>query len=139
MSALVLTTVMDALATATSAASGIDRAYAYPVEAPQTPCVVVGYPEDDIEFDMTFGRGADRAVFPVWAVLGLWQDANTRTAVSNVINAATDVKTKIEASTTLLALGAIRVTGARVEAWTMGRGETPLINAAVRFTVEVTA
>lgn len=137
MSALALATVMDAIATAASSASGIERSYARPVEAIRPPCVVVGYPEDDIDFDVTFGNGAARATFPVWAVLGLQQDESTHLLLSSLATFA--VLDAIGSDPVLLALGAVRVDGARIEAWDLGSEGRPLVHTAVRFSVEVTA
>lgn len=137
MSSLVLSTVMDAIGTAVATATGIERTYTRPTEGIKPVCVVVGYPEDDVDFDVTFGNGAAHASFPVFVVLGLQQDAATHTQLSALLTFA--VLEAIAGNATLLALGAVRVDGARIEAWNLGTDDRPFVHTAIRFTVEVTA
>jgi hypothetical protein len=136
VSALVLSTVMDAIGAAVVTTSGVDRAYTRPVEGIRSPCVVVGYP-DELDFDQTFGNGVARAVFPVWVVLGLQQDESTHTALSSLATFA--VLEAVASDSTLTALGAVMVEGATIEGWNIGTEERPLVHTALRFTVEVTA
>lgn len=140
MSALVLATVMPAIAHALVTAGVVERAYYRPQEGIRPVCAVVEYPEDEIDFDVTFGNGASSAAFPVSVVLGLQQDEATFLAVSAFMNGPVGlVKAAIEGDPTLDALGAIRVSGARIEAWDLGSEGRPLVHTAVRFSVEVTA
>lgn len=140
MSGLVLATVMPAIATALTGAGIVERAYYRPTEAIKPKCAVVGYPEDEVDFDVTFGNGLSHATFPVWIVLGLQQDEATFTDVSALINSSAEVKAAIEASTTLTNLGAVFVSGALIEAWNLAANpDLPTVHTAVKFTVEVTA
>lgn len=136
MSSLVLATVMDAIGTAVATATGIERAYTRPTEGIRPVCVVVGYP-DELDFDVTFGNGASHAVFPVWVVLGLQQDAATHTALSSLATFA--VLDAIASNSTLLALGSVFASGARIESWNLGTEAAPIVHTAIRFEVEVTA
>ena len=87
--------VMDAI-TATLVAGGRTEAmYPYPAETIATPAVVVGYPTT-IDYDETFGRGSDRADFPIWFVVSRNDPKSTRNALSALIAGATSVKTLLD-------------------------------------------
>lgn len=137
MGGINLTTVMDALASAANNATGVDRVFAYPVEDAMPGDAIVGYPEE-FEPTITFGRGMDRAVFPLWIVCGLQQDKSTRDFAATIIDTTTDIPNVIESNSTLVALGSIAVTDCRFESWAIPANGGPL-HVVVRFNVEVTA
>jgi hypothetical protein len=84
----------------------------YPVETVTPPAVIVGYPTT-IDYDATFARGADRAVFPVWFVCGRVVDKSTVTMVSAAVSGVGDIKSAIESNATLLTVvDTVRVTDA---------------------------
>ena len=101
MGKLNLAATMDALADAIIPA--IKNVYPWPVDNVVVPCAVIGYPEE-IEFDQTFGRGSDRAVFPVYFVVGRVIDRVARDYLSAVISGQDEIKelidTTIETATT---------------------------------------
>lgn len=133
MAALNLSAVMDALAAA-MVAGGVSRnVHAWPTEAVQTGDGVVGYPEQ-VDFDLTFARGADRATFPVWVICGLPQLKATRDAVSALITSAAAVKTVLEAAAPGSAYASLQVLDCRPEAYEP-IGMPPQM--AVRFDVDV--
>ena len=138
MSSLVLSTVMSAIGTAAATASGITNVYTRPTEGIQPACVVVGYPEDDIDFNVTFQNGASRATFPVSLVLGLQTDESTHTLVSSLTTFA--LFEAIQNNAALNALGSVIVRAGRIEGWDLSANpDRPIVHTAVRFTVEVTA
>jgi hypothetical protein len=61
------------------------RAYAWPTESITVPCVVIGYPTE-IDYDSTMYRGSDRALFPVFYIVGKASDRNSRDDISVVIS-----------------------------------------------------
>jgi hypothetical protein len=124
--------IMDALAGAVPTAI-TRQAYGHPVGSVVPPAAVVGYPTT-FEYDATYGRGADRVVFPVWFVCGMVDDEAARTAVSAVVSGTDEIKAAIETDATLLTtVHTARVTDATFESVTIGA--VPMI--AVRFDVEV--
>ncbi len=138
MSALVLSTVMGAIGTAVATATGIERVYTRPTEGIQPVCAVVEYPEDEVDFDVTFGNGFSRATFPVLVVLGLQGDAATHTQLSSLVTFG--VLEAIAGDAALVALGSVRVEGALIGSWIPRPDPTGgPVHTAVRFTVEVTA
>ncbi len=127
-----LASIMDALAGATPAGI-VTASYPYPVGSVVPPAVVVGYPTD-YEFDATFQRGADRAVFPVYYVCGMADDKSARDKVDAVIAGSDAIKTAIETNSTLAsAVDTVRVTDATFESVTIGAVQM----IAVRFDTEV--
>lgn len=121
-----LTTVMDGLATA--AAGLAPDVYAWPVDSVTVPCLVVGYPTT-IEFDITFQRGGDRLVVPLYYLVGKTSTKDARNALSTIIGDGSSVKSAIDAAT----FADCRVMSAAVEEVTVA-GVTFL---SVRFDVEV--
>jgi len=95
MGAINLASVMDAIANTITEAGVTDRAYAWPVESVSPPCVVVGYPKE-LDFDVTFTRGSDRALFPVYVIVGKVSDRSARDVLSNVITGATGIKDALD-------------------------------------------
>jgi hypothetical protein len=95
MGAINLAGVMDALAARLVTADVTERAYAWPADNVQPPCAVIGYPED-IEFDATFGRGSDVAVFPVWFLVGKVSERTARDRLSAIVTGATGIKNALD-------------------------------------------
>lgn len=88
MAQLDLAATMDALAAKLVAGSvAVKRVSAWPDEALSPPCVVIDYPEE-IEYDLTFGRGSDEAVFPIWFLVGKVTGKASRDALSAVVSGA---------------------------------------------------
>jgi hypothetical protein len=118
MAAIVLSTVMDAIAARIVAVGVTKRAYGWPNTAAMPISAIVSYPEDDIEFDVTFGRGSDRAVFPVFIICGGVHDRSSRDVVSGYITGATGIKDALDGT-----LGGVvqtaRVTGCQVDTITL--------------------
>jgi hypothetical protein len=71
------------------------RAYEWPTESVNPPCAVVGYPTT-LEFDTVFQRGGDRAVIPVWILVGKVSDRTARDELSTLITGATGVKDALD-------------------------------------------
>lgn len=134
MAALNLASTMDALAAKLVASSvAAKRVYAQPEESVAPPCVVIGYP-DDIEYDQTFGRGSDRAEFPVWFLVGKVTGKASRDALSAVITGAASVKDVLDGALTVGAnVATVRVTGAKPESIKFGDVEY----LSARFDCEV--
>lgn len=89
-----MTAVMDALATA----SGIRNAYGWPKDDAVPPCVIVGYPTE-WDFDVTFGVGNARAVYPLWYVIGKVVE---HTTVAKVSAAVLALKAALEAASLVI-------------------------------------
>lgn len=95
-----LTAVMDGLAAAVQTKLASDKkCYAWPTEDVTSGDAVVGYP-DPTEIAITFGRGADRATFPVWFIGGYPQDKTTRDTLADVITGTGSLITAIETYST---------------------------------------
>lgn len=132
MSVLDLELTMDALK-AKLIAGGQRRVYADPGEAITLPAVVIGYPTT-MDFDATYGDGARRFVFPVWAVAGAVTAKATRKQLSATVKGATAVKAALDGSLTVSpGTATVRVTDAVVSAVILAGVE----QMAVRFDVEV--
>lgn len=78
MSEMDFAAVMTAIAQVAVDADIVDRAYDWPTADINPPCLVTGYPEGPQAFDATMGRGHDRALFPVWIVVGAMVKRETR-------------------------------------------------------------
>jgi len=131
VSGIDLSATMDAIANELIDAGVVTRAYPYPVESVQPPCVVVAYPEA-ITFDLTFGRGADVATYPVYFITGLTTDKTARDALSDILAGVGSIKATLDGD-----LGGVvqsaRVTDASVESVTVA-GVTYI---AAKFNLEV--
>ncbi len=131
MAAIVLGDVMDAIAATLLSGNVTKRAYAWPEEAVAVPCAVVGDPES-IDFDATYGRGSDKATFPVWFLVGLVTGRASRDALSDIITGAAAVKNVLDGT-----LGGVvqtaRVTDCQPDVVTVGG----VSHLAGRFDVEV--
>lgn len=88
--------VMDAIANTIKEGGVMSRVYEWPAESVTVPCAVVGYPEDDIEFDMTFARGSDRAEFRLYLLVGKATDRTARDRLSALIAGARGIKAVID-------------------------------------------
>ncbi len=72
------------------------RVYAWPMEEVTPLCAIVGYPDDPINFDETFGRGSDRATFPLFVLVGKPTERTARDVLSAVLTGATGIKDAID-------------------------------------------
>ncbi len=131
MGGISLVTAMDGLAAAFLDVTGVDRSFGYPNEDAIVGDALVGYPET-IDFDLTFGRGADRATFPVWVICGLVNDATTRAYASDLILGVADVKDQVDGSSTIAGATA-RVSDCLIERVVLRE----LMHLSVRFNVDV--
>lgn len=123
---------MQAIADRAVAAGIVTRAYGWPNEQASPPCLVVGYPDGDIEYDSTFRRGSDKATFPAWIVVGKAVERTTRDVLSAYIAGATGIKDALDGN-----LGGVvqtaRVTDCQIEPVVIAGVEY----LAARFDVEV--
>lgn len=76
MGALRLKAVNLAIAAALEECEVVTKAWPYPREVADTGEAIIGFPTS-IQFDVTFQRGADRAVIPIWIVAGLMGEEAT--------------------------------------------------------------
>lgn len=86
MAGIDLAATMDAIAANLEQITGL-RVLAWPAESCAPPAGIVGYPEE-IHYDETFNRGADRATFPIWIVLGENSTLAARDALSSFVSSA---------------------------------------------------
>lgn len=122
---------MQALADRAVAAGVVTRAYGWPAESVQPVCLVVGYPTS-IDFDASFGRGSDRAVFPCWVIVGKAHERTTRDAISQYVTGATGIKEALDGDLGG-AVQTARVTDCQIEAIAVGAVEY----LAARIDVEI--
>jgi len=101
---------MDGLAGLVETANLAENVYAWPAESVTPPCAVVGYPSD-ITFDLTFNRGGDQWVFPLWFVVGKSSSPDSRDALSDVLSDAVSIKSTLDG---LQTFGDVRVTDAKI-------------------------
>lgn len=87
--------VMDAIAQAIVDSGATERAYPWPAESISPPCAVVAYPTD-IEFDVTYNRGADRCVIPVYFITGRVVERSARDTLAGIITGATGIKEALD-------------------------------------------
>ena len=95
MSQIAMATIMDAITSTLTSGGRTEAMYPFPADAIVAPCWVVGYPKN-IDYDETFGRGSDRAVFPVWHIVARNDPRSTRDALSAVIAGASSIKTILD-------------------------------------------
>jgi hypothetical protein len=131
MSAIDIGAIMDGIAEAAEDGDVTTRVYAWPTESIAPPCAIVGYPTD-LQFDATFGRGSDKAVFPLWVVVGKVADRTARDALSGLITGATGVKDAID-GTLGGACQTARVSDCQVELLAIGG----ISYLSARFDIEV--
>lgn len=124
--AAVMTAIHDALVP-----DVVTRGFDYPSLKVDPPTVVVGYPEGPQNFDTTMVRGIDRALFPVWIVVGDMVRRESRDKLNPYIAAA---KAALDGD-----LGGA-VQSARVTTWGIeGFATEALDYVSVKFTVDVVA
>lgn len=80
-----LAAIMDAIEANLVAAYPDMRVFPYPALSVPVPATIVGYPET-VLFDLTYNRGADRATFPVWVVVGVLDSLSARDALSDYLS-----------------------------------------------------
>ena len=133
-----LANIMDGIATMLTNGNVASQVFAYPPAQFNPPCAIVGYPID-LDFDVTFKRGTDRAVFPVWLVAGNVVESSTRGVISGIIDGATGVKTALEASGGTLngTVSNCQVVDCRIESISQPGGTGTIEYMAARFRVEV--
>jgi len=96
MGALRLRAVNEALALALEEREVVSKAHPRPVEFADTGEAIVGFPTS-IDFDLTFQRGADRAVIPIWIVAGLMDADATLDELERLLgDGQTSVKAALE-------------------------------------------
>jgi hypothetical protein len=114
VAALDLAGTMDALAAKAVAGGVSKKVYAWPEDGVTPPCVVVGYPEP-IDFDVTMGRGSDRAVFPIYFLCGKVMGKASRAVASAAVTGAAGTKNALDGPLTVGAnTASVRVTNARI-------------------------
>jgi hypothetical protein len=91
---IALKDVMDTLAARLKAAS-YKNVYAYPTSPVQTPGVVIGYPTN-IEFDVTYGDGAEAYTIPIYFLVGRELTEQARDSLSDIIAGGSSIKRTIE-------------------------------------------
>lgn len=123
--------IMVGLADLLNTAGIAPSVFDYPVESVSPPCAVVGYPTTT-EFDVTFKRGGDRFVFPVWVMVGKTTSGDARDRLSAILDDATSVKATLDGAHDF---GSVRVTDASIEEVAVG-GVSYL---SAKFDVEVLA
>ena len=134
--ALDLAATNRGIAAALVTAGIADTGYAWPSEGAVAGDAVVGYP-DAIDFDLTYGRGGDRARIPVWVLCGLIADESTLDAISALLDSgAAAVKDALEGTTLSGAVSSIRATNATVMPYTVGT-KTPITYLSVRFDLDI--
>lgn len=101
MSTLDLNAVMDGLGVRLATISGL-RVFDYPTDQLEPPAAVVGLPLE-VAYDYTKGRGSDRALFPVFVVVGGAFARAARDALGPYLAGAgsSSIKAAIEADRTL--------------------------------------
>lgn len=115
-----LAAVMDEIGDALDTIDGL-RVFRYPPDGPPSPpAAIVTYPED-ITFDATYGRGADRMTLPVVVLVGRVSDrsARDRLAAYAAGSGARSVKQTVEGAT-YAALDDLRVIEAEFDVYTVG-------------------
>ncbi len=131
MGAINVSATMQAVADRLVAAAVVTNAYGWPVRSVKPPAAIVGYP-DELEFDVTFGRGSDRAVIPIWIVCGNVHDKTARDTLSGYIAGATGVKDALDGDLGG-AVQTARVTDCQIEKIDIGGVEY----ISARFDLEV--
>lgn len=114
------------------------RCYGWPIGECPVPCLVVGFPEGDIDLNLTMGARADgalvRAKYQAWWIIGAALTRTTPNALGSkveAIKAAIDAAGEAEDSVIDSAL----VLTASVEPVSVSGGE----HLAVRFVIDVVA
>lgn len=134
-----LSDIMDALADVTFTGIPATSRFAWPQQSVVPPAWIVSYPEE-IEYDIVYGEGADKATFPCFYVVGQVDQKSSRDALSDVIDGAGAIKADIEADATLTGgqsavADSVRVVSCQPETITLGG----VVLLAARFDIEVIA
>jgi hypothetical protein len=130
MSGIAMATTMTAILNRLLAADVVERGFDYPSDQVTPGSVVVGYPE--IDYDATFRGGSDRAVYPVWFIVGRASERSARNAADAVISGSGSIKAALEpdaGGTT----GTLRVMRCVMDEFTAGA----VTYLAPRFDVEI--
>lgn len=103
--------VMDEIGAALAVIDGL-RVFPYSADRITPPAGIVGWP-DSIDYDMTFGRGSDSMVLPVWVVVGKVDARSTRDTLAAYLDGSgpSSVKAAIDGGT-YTACDSVTVTGA---------------------------
>lgn len=132
-----LAAIMDQLAGVTLTGLPVSSRYAWPQESILPPAWIIGY--DNIEYDLTMGRGADTVTIPCYYVVGSVTTKSARDQLSLAIGGAFAIKEAIEAIASLNGRGGSPVADST---WvktcspdTITIGAVPML--AARFDVEV--
>jgi len=111
---MILADVMTQVAQRLDTITGL-RVFDYPPAKVTPPAAVVAYP-DDLTFDATYGRGADRLTLPVVVVVGKASDRASRDQLAAYCNGTgtRSVKAVVEAGE-FTAFHTVRVVGAEFD------------------------
>lgn len=109
----------------------MSRVYAWPMDAITVPCFIFGFPED-INPKITFNRGGDEAVFPLWYVVGPAQTSTetVRDQLSVALGGANDVIGILDGNR---AFGAVDTRGPQIEVVNLGPPERLIQYVSLRF------
>lgn len=88
----------------------MSNVYAFPAESITVPCALVGYPEK-VVFDLTFQRGGDTFLLPVWLIVGRSGTIDTRDTLSGYLTGIASLKESLDGSH---AFGSVRCTDAEI-------------------------
>lgn len=124
---------MDAIGAALSTISGL-RVFDYPADKVTPPAAVVDL--EAVDYDEATARGADRATFKVYLVVGSVVDRTSRDALHGYLNGAGTGSTSVKAA--IDAIGGHRVRVMRAEKTAVTVAET-LYRAAAVFDVDYIA
>jgi hypothetical protein len=103
---MMLSEVMDGLADLID----MRNVYPFPAASITPPCALIGYPEN-VEFDLTFQRGGDTFLFPVWLIVGTSGTIDTRDTLSGYLSGVTSLKEALDGSHDF---GSVRCTDAQI-------------------------
>ena len=116
--AMDISAVMEGLRVRLATISDLN-VYAYMPARIPVPAAAVGFP-DRLDYDETFGRGADRATFPVHVFVQYAENESATDEIIGYMNGSGvgSVKAAIEAETTLGGAASFAVVNeAEVEVW----------------------
>jgi hypothetical protein len=134
--ALDLPAVMEGMAEALSEIDGL-RTYPFPPDTVNVPAAVVSFP-DEVNYDLTAGRGSDRLELPVHVLVGKVSDRASAGLLGLYLSVEgeSSVKDAVEADTTLDgAAQTVRVVSASVSVITVNGVDY----LAATFTIDVVA
>lgn len=124
-----LTATMDGIAALITSSGLVKNVYEWPTNGATPPCAIVGWPTSMV-FDMTFQRGGDEMVIPVYFVVGDTSNKDARDALSTILGDATSIKSALDGVHTF---GDVRVTEVSISEFTIGAA--PML--AAKFDCEV--